>query len=408
MHSGTYGLAAATGRLVCVAATCVLLTPSVAHADSDGYYCVGADYIAFQFGIAAPPVASHRLTVVRFGGGSISAPVSINLPQFQVHGMRCGESAINVASIDSIYTVQLSAQRVPLRVAAVALSVRGELPEWTRVSRNLGLLSPAARSLEREVYVLRTEQNGVEYVLEVLAEADSVRACPPMLTSRIVERVGAREVGEQILWRGTGRPSCGRVSLAPLEGNGLGVDSPDDVLLGTLVFGPRSALDVGAWSGAVRDELREYLRRADAYRSSRPPVGIGDMAMVDAARANYERLLVAIARDTGVAALAVAFVDSLRPCYEWEGMSECPLREARFADSYAARHADGPWSEFLPLFAAHRWLCAAEGFDREGQPADAEVSRRNSAERLLLARGASGAMIRAAARRLAERGRCQG
>jgi hypothetical protein len=39
--------------------------PDAHVADSDGYYCVGPDYLAYQFGMAYPPVAPHRLFVVR-------------------------------------------------------------------------------------------------------------------------------------------------------------------------------------------------------------------------------------------------------------------------------------------------------------------------------------------------------
>jgi hypothetical protein len=39
--------------------------------------------------------------------------------------------------------------------------------------------------------------------------------------------------------------------------------------------------------------------------------------------------------------LAVAYVKRLRPCYEWEGYSGCPEREALFADEYQTAHPKG-------------------------------------------------------------------
>ncbi len=59
-------------------------------ADSDGYYCIGRDYIAYQFGFAPPPIAQHRLYIIRVGGAAgIGEPAMFELPQFQVHGLLC-------------------------------------------------------------------------------------------------------------------------------------------------------------------------------------------------------------------------------------------------------------------------------------------------------------------------------
>ncbi len=53
-----------------------------AYADSDGYYCIGRGYLAYQFGLAAPPTRPHRLTVIRFGDVSgIQPPAVLELPQ---------------------------------------------------------------------------------------------------------------------------------------------------------------------------------------------------------------------------------------------------------------------------------------------------------------------------------------
>lgn len=69
-----------------------------AFADSDGYFCVGPDYLAYQFGMAAPPVRPHVLHVIRFTSQRFfDAPATIELPQFQVHGMLCEAGRIRVA-----------------------------------------------------------------------------------------------------------------------------------------------------------------------------------------------------------------------------------------------------------------------------------------------------------------------
>jgi hypothetical protein len=270
-------------------------------------------------------------------------------------------------------------------------------------------LSRAAGTLNPERYSLKTEPNGNEYVLEITAAADTVRECPPTITVRIVEpdRTG-RELRVRILFRGTNLPACTRTSLEPTTTPTASAtrSAPPDVLLDALVFGVHSPIDVSPYDGILRTEFENYLRRTDAYRSPRPPAGVGEAEMVDAARVNYERRLVASARVPNAVALAVAYVDSLRPCYEWEGFHDCPEREAVFAQNYQSAHADGPFRDYLPLLAAHRWLCAADAYDYERRPADAARSRQAYAEQLALARNSAALLIRTAAARLAQRNHC--
>src|SRR5262249_49445037 len=128
--------------------------------------------------------------------------------------------------------------------------------------------------------------------------------------------------------------------------------------------------------------------------------------MVYTAQINYERKLAAVSDDPGAPDMARAYVASLRPCYEWEGFHDCPEREARFADDYSATHPNSPFSPYLPLLAAHRWLCAAEAYDYEQKPAEAERSRRAYEARLEVALRTDDLLLRTAAQRLAARRRC--
>jgi hypothetical protein len=391
--------------------TClILLNAGAARADSDGYYCLGPGYVAWQFGMAPPSVRPHRLSIVTYGNGAMSQPATILLPPFQVHGMRCRAGAVDVVSFYSTHTVLLDSAGKPIRVDSTALAAPGRLPPWAIGSqaRNLALGSRAARTLNAERYTLQTDPNGNVYVLEIAAAADSVRECPPTITARIAEsdRTG-RELRVRILFRGTGMPACTRRNLAPTTTpTAPATRNPADVLLDALVFGVHSPVDVSPYSGALRTEFENYLRRTDAYRSPRPPAGVGEAEMVDAARVNYERRLVASARVPDAVALAVAYVDSLRPCYEWEGFHDCPEAEAIFAQNYQSAHPDGPFRDYLPLLAASRWLCAADAYDYERRPADAARSRRAYTEQLAIARASTVVMIRTAAARLAQRGRC--
>jgi hypothetical protein len=128
--------------------------------------------------------------------------------------------------------------------------------------------------------------------------------------------------------------------------------------------------------------------------------------MVHDALIAYERRLVAWTDDKGARTLAAAYVDRLRPCYEWEGYHDCPEREAQFAEQYLSEHPTSPFREYLPLLAAHRWLCTAEAHDYEKRPQDATRARAAYERDLATARQSSSLLIRTAASALQERGRC--
>jgi hypothetical protein len=75
----------------------LLISPFVhaapAWADSDGYYCVGPGYIAYETRFSAPP-SQHLLHVIRFSSRQgISRIAPVVLEDFQVHAMNCGDGA---------------------------------------------------------------------------------------------------------------------------------------------------------------------------------------------------------------------------------------------------------------------------------------------------------------------------
>ena len=181
-----------------------------------------------------------------------------------------------------------------------------------------------------------------------------------------------------------------------------------DTLVDILVFGMVvPGVDLNAYPQDVRQPLERLLQRAKEYRSRRPePTGPGLESMVYEARVRYERLLVAFADDPTAQALAASYVDQLTPCYEWEGYHDCPEEEALFAANYLKANPTGPFREFLPLLAAHRWLCAADAYDYEKRPADATRSRRAYDDAIAIARQSSDVLIRAGAEALSARPRC--
>src|SRR2546427_2696579 len=181
---------------------------------------------------------------------------------------------------------------------------------------------------------------------------------------------------------------------------------PSDAILNVLVWGTHMPIDSATYSGVLRRDVEAYLRRASSYLPTRPVPSALDLQMVYFAWVNYERRLAAVSEDPSASKLAAEYVDGLRPCYEWEGFSDCPEREALFADEYRAAHPVGPFSAYLPLLSAHRWLCAAEAFDYEQRPVDSARSRRLYQERVAVGVRSRVLLIRTASERLSSRGQC--
>lgn len=180
-----------------------------------------------------------------------------------------------------------------------------------------------------------------------------------------------------------------------------------DEIVDLLVLSADLPIDLKAYPPDASAELQRYLQRYKAYRSKRVrSMKSGLDATVYTAWVGYEGKLAAVSGDAKAPALAAAYVDRLRPCYEWEGFHDCPEREAIFAADYQAANPGGPFSDYLPLLAAHRWLCAAEAYEYEKQPAGAARSRRAYETMVSTARQSKTLLIRLAAERLAERNSC--
>ena len=180
-----------------------------------------------------------------------------------------------------------------------------------------------------------------------------------------------------------------------------------DSVVDLMLFPAEVPINLTAYPPHVRAELQKYLQRYKSYQSkrSRPPAP-GLEAMVYSVWVAYERRLVAASEDPNAPALAAEYVDYLRPCYEWEGFHDCPEREARFAAEYLATNRGEPFSDYLPLLSAHRWLCAAEAYVYENNSVGAARSRRNYEVMIARARYSKAPLIRFAAERLAERNTC--
>jgi hypothetical protein len=182
------------------------LTVSFVHADSEGYYYRGPGYFAYQFGMAAPPVAPHRLYVIRLGGREgIAEPIGFDLPQFQVHGLVCSDTVIRLLAYDSVYTVHIDSDRRPVRSDVVRLAPGVTPPEFIGASHNLGILSRPVYTLKVARLSLFKDSNDHEFLLEIKPNRVASEPCATEITSRVVEiNVRGDEVRNRVLFRGKG------------------------------------------------------------------------------------------------------------------------------------------------------------------------------------------------------------
>ena len=178
-------------------------------------------------------------------------------------------------------------------------------------------------------------------------------------------------------------------------------------LVDRLVWGTELTIDWTAYSPQVRAEAQRHGERFQSYGAERRlPDGSSVLTTVFAARLRYERRLAAVSNAPEARVLAAEFVERLMPCYEWEGYHDCPEHEARFAGEYQAANPNGPFRDYLPLLAAHRWLCTAEAYDYEERPDEATRSRREFESALSAARRSASLLVRTAAEELRTRRRC--
>jgi hypothetical protein len=100
-------------RLTLLMVTLLFSWPAVALADSDGYYCAGRGYLAYETRFAASGT-QHVLHILRFSrADGIGQLQLIPLDDFQTHGMSCGDRSIELAAWSTRYLVDLSVPEQP-------------------------------------------------------------------------------------------------------------------------------------------------------------------------------------------------------------------------------------------------------------------------------------------------------
>jgi hypothetical protein len=117
-----------------------------ARADSDGYYCVGRGYLAYQFNGLSTTTEGHTLYLLQFDPEmGFFGPSSFALEPFQVHGMRCLDDAVDLLAWDRIYRIDRDGQEQP-RIDQVEPQPEDAIfPDFT--SDNLGNWALASQTI---------------------------------------------------------------------------------------------------------------------------------------------------------------------------------------------------------------------------------------------------------------------
>lgn len=157
--------------------------------------------------------------------------------------------------------------------------------------------------------------------------------------------------------------------LALLMGAREGRASDEEPALETVLYG--TVLDSIGQPGftdriGVPEDLRSRLddlsHRAEIFRSrfSVPSPPPGPEAYTMEKRRRLERDLVLLTDAGGIEEAAASYAAKATIVYEWEGMSDGPLAEAAYADSFMRARPGSRFGPYLNLFIAHRLRCALE------------------------------------------------
>ena len=124
--------------LIALAATGLVLAPAVAVADSDGYYCIGKCYLAYEMRFSAP-VDGHTLTILTPSpdGSVVAQRTDFPIPEFQTHAMVCLDGAVRLRDLSHLYNVDIgdgSIDRMTLRVGAPADTPAANLVYGARIA----------------------------------------------------------------------------------------------------------------------------------------------------------------------------------------------------------------------------------------------------------------------------------
>ena len=127
-----------------------------------------------------------------------------------------------------------------------------------------------------------------------------------------------------------------------------------------------SRLDVSHFSKELQGRLITYIERAKKFRSKlKQPHGPTENKMGFPKLVQVEKGIVLLIYSAGIEDTAATYARNAKIYLEWEGMSDGPLEEARYAENYLKQNPSTPIKPYLLLFLVHRYRIAFECLDNE-------------------------------------------
>lgn len=184
------------------------LTISVASngpacADSDGYFCSATDLLIYELSFSGNR-PGHWLYAVKFGpGSSLSEGASVTLPEFQVHGMQCSSTQVEILGWESLLVYDVTDIKQPRMVEARTLIKPGTVPEgFKEQSGNLGALFKDSQTGDGFGRVmLHSTDPSHRYALDVSLRPHAEKLCAYVVNTRLLQmdKNGAFEAEHEIL-----------------------------------------------------------------------------------------------------------------------------------------------------------------------------------------------------------------
>lgn len=174
--------------------------------------------------------------------------------------------------------------------------------------------------------------------------------------------------------------ACGIAILIALAQASESTDAA--AVIETLLFGLEMApaTRTAGLPADAQQRLARYRQREKGFTSTipRPPDLDGPLGSLYWKRVGIERAIFSLMDRPDGLAIAESVATSIHFQYEWEGFAGSPLTEAAAADAFLEEHSASPAAAYVQLFAGHRRLCAASGF--QGLDPQSQEGRRVAGE----------------------------
>jgi len=202
-------------RRICRALAVAILLAGFArdaHADSDGWFCVGPNYVGYELSFSAGQ-DGHFLGVATLGGkDGISGPARVTIPDFQVHGMACKRDSVELLGWEAVYVVDIRNPLSPALTDTRRLTKSGQQVEGIpAVERNLLTGWPTADGIRPSQNLALTSTNpDSSYRLElILGPHDSDSCQVPVITSIVQLDKRGQTTKRVTLVKGIRHEECG-------------------------------------------------------------------------------------------------------------------------------------------------------------------------------------------------------